>query len=120
MEKILAEKRINISFYKRKNGALVTTLYLPPKWLEVIGITENERQCFFYIEDKAIKISKEKQSEEAKEKTISFSKTSTKTYLNNKWLEYLGVSEDERSCIIELRKKCITLIKDDGRDILDI
>ena len=64
MEKILAEKRINISFYKRKNGALVTTLYLPPKWLEVIGITENERECFFYIEDKAIKISKEKQSEE--------------------------------------------------------
>lgn len=47
MEKILAEKRINISFYKRKNGALVTTLYLPPKWLEVIGVTENERQCFF-------------------------------------------------------------------------
>ena len=112
MEKILAEKRINIS--------LVTTLYLPPKWLEVIGITENKRQCFFYIEDKAIKISKEKQSEEAKEKTISFSKTSTKTYLNNKWLEYLGVSEDDRSCVIELREKDITLVKDNGRDILDI
>nr|WP_011264121.1 hypothetical protein [Clostridium perfringens]BAD90621.1 hypothetical protein PCP03 homolog [Clostridium perfringens] len=120
MEKILAEKRINISFYKRKNGALVTTLYLPPKWLEVIGITENERECFFYIEDKVIKISKEKQSEEAKEKTISFSKTSTKTYLNNKWLEYLGISEDDRSCIIELRKKYITLLKDNVREILDI
>lgn len=120
MEKILAEKRINISFYKRRNGALVTTLYLPPKWLEVIGITENERQCFFYIEDKAIKISKEKQSEEAKEKTISFSKTSTKTYLNNQWVEYLELTEENRSCIIELRNKCITLVKDNGRNILDI
>ncbi|MDK0813941.1 hypothetical protein P5E49_09045 [Clostridium perfringens] len=120
MEKILAEKRINISFYKRKNGALVTTLYLPPKWLEVIGITENERQCFFCIEDKEIKISKEGQSEKAKEKTISFSKTSTKTYLNNQWVEYLGITEDDRSCIIELRKKYITLIKDDGRKILGV
>lgn len=120
MEKILAEKRINISFYKRKNGTLVTTLYLPKKWLGIIGVTESERECFFCIEDKSIKISKEKQSEEAKEKTISFSKTSTKTYLNNKWLEYLGISEDERICIIELRKKGITLVKDNGRDILDI
>ncbi|TBX05625.1 hypothetical protein [Clostridium perfringens] len=120
MEKILAEKRINISFYKRKNGALVTTLYLPPKWLEVIGVTENERQCFFYIEDKAIKISKEKQSEEAKEKTISFSKTSTKTYLNNQWVGYLGVTEEDRSCIIELRKEYIILIKDDGRNVLKL
>ena len=120
MQKILAEKRINISFYKRKNGTLITTLYLPPKWLEIIGITRSERQCFFSIKDNAIKISKEKQSEEAKEKIISFSKTSTKTYLNNNWISYLGISEFNRSCILELRKDYLRLLKDDERDILDI
>lgn len=120
MEKILAEKRINISFYKRKNGVLITTLYLPPKWLEVIGITKNERGCFFCIEDKAIKISKEKLSEEYQDKIVSFSKNSTKTNLNNKLLKHLGISEDSRGCIIELRRKYIRLVKDDGRYILDI
>lgn len=57
------EKRdLNISFYKAGNGGISTKMNLPKKWIEKMGISQNDRgvEVIFDEEKKIITIIKKK------------------------------------------------------------
>ncbi|CUQ30475.1 hypothetical protein [Clostridium baratii] len=120
MERIIDEKRNKIIFYKRKTGSFIITISLAKKWLNFIGITDENREIYFLLTKDNILITKNLSNYnylDFKKKLISFTQNSIKTSLSKEWLETLGIDEVNNTCILELRKDSITILNDDGRNI---